>query len=102
MATPIFVDLSGRVPLENTSNDPVPNMQKCEIKASILEVQEEKHLDAEIARVQLLLKDLQLKVSSKKNKIATLQTMISPVKYLPNELISRNMGLDGLNRISLI
>lgn len=90
MATPIVLDRSRWATVEHTSNNPLPDAQKHEIEALLSEAQEEKQrLDAEVARIQLILRGLQSEVVAKITRIATLKAMISPLKYFPNELIAK-------------
>lgn len=90
MATAIVMDPSTRVHLEHTSNDPVPDTQKREVERSISELQDEKRLiNADIAKIKLIWGRLESQLKSKNNRLTSLKAIISPMKYLPNELISK-------------
>ncbi|KAF9460167.1 hypothetical protein BDZ94DRAFT_1170168, partial [Collybia nuda] len=49
---------------------------------------EKKLVEDEILRVQLVVDNLLSQLETKKVKILTLKGMVSPIKHLPNELIS--------------
>lgn len=85
-----FVDHLGRLP-ENT-NYPLPEIQKREIQAAILAEEEDiRAIDAEISQVQSAAPgdDLQSRRSMKKDLVAFMKILVSPMKELPNEIIAR-------------
>jgi hypothetical protein len=89
MTTLAIINPSVELPPVNTTNEPLPDIQKREIQGFIFEAQEElESLRAELVKAQDILNGVRSRLEMKQSKIATLKTMVSPLKDFPNELIS--------------